>query len=409
MPIGYIISVAVVAVGILLALRPLGRSGPLGRVSFFLSAAVNESPFLGVYWVLAATLLAFAQGDLDAPTAWVALALAGASFVAAPALVRRSLQARPVLEHALAEGLGPSRRGAVHPKLVARLRRRLPWVRILLAPLPIFHRDIERIANLSYGDAGRRNRLDVYRRRSRRSGAPILIHLHGGRFHTGLGGKSFYARPLLMELAREGWICISATYRLKPKAVFPDYLVDAKKMIAWAREHAHEYGADPAQVFIAGSSAGAHIAATAALTANDPTFQLGFEHADTTVAAAIVLYGYYGPIDRGRQPLPSSPLDYLRADAPPFLIAHGDQDTYVPVEQARALAGRLRDVSTRPVVYAELPGAQHSFDLFHSIRFEILIDGIGSFAAWVRSQAPASRTVPAARHTPHGRDDPVLE
>jgi hypothetical protein len=45
----------------------------------------------------------------------------------------------------------------------------------------------------------------------------------------------------------------------------------------------------------------------------------------------------------------------------------------------------MRQVSSQPVVYAELPGAQHSFDLFHSIRFETLIDGIEAFAAWVRS------------------------
>jgi acetyl esterase/lipase len=262
-------------------------------------------------------------------------------------------------------------------------------VRILLAPVPVLHRDVERTANLSYGDAGKRNRLDVYRHRSRPAGAPILIHLHGGGFRSGLGGKSFYARPLLVELARQGWVTISANYRLKPKAVFPDYLVDAKKVIAWAREHAHEYGGDPTQVFVAGSSAGAHLAATAALTADDPAFQPGFEHADTSVTAAIGLYGYYGPVDRRRQPLPSSPLDYVRADAPPFLIAHGDQDTYVPVERARELAARLRDVSTSPVVYAELPGAQHSFDIFHSIRFETVVDGIAAFTAWVRSQEPA--------------------
>jgi acetyl esterase/lipase len=123
----------------------------------------------------------------------------------------------------------------------------------------------------------------------------------------------------------------------------------------------------------------------AALTPNDHRFQPGFERADTSVAAAVCLYGYYGPVDRDRQPLPSSPLDYLHEGAPPFLIAHGDQDTYVPVEQARGLTTRLRDISESPVVYAELPGAQHSFDLFHSIRFETLINGIEAFAAWVRS------------------------
>jgi acetyl esterase/lipase len=388
MPIGYVISVTVVAVGMLVSLKPLGRSGRLGTISFFFSAGVNESPFLGFYWVLAATLLAFAQGDLDTPVAWAALALAAASFIATPALVRRSFRAGPALEQALVEGLGEGWRTAIDAERAARLRRRLPWVRILLAPLPFFHPDIERIANISYGDAGRRNRLDVYRHRSHTSGAPIFIHLHGGRFYRGLGAKSFYARPLLMELAGQGWVCISANYRLKPKAVFPDYLVDVKKAIAWAREHASQYGGDPAVVVVAGSSAGAHLAATAALTPNDPTFQPGFEHADTTVAAAVCLYGYYGPVDPGRQPLPSSPRDYLRADAPPFLIAHGDQDTYVPVEQARELAKRLRNISTSPVVYAELPGAQHSFDILHSIRFETLIDGIEAFAAWVRSQAP---------------------
>jgi acetyl esterase/lipase len=145
-------------------------------------------------------------------------------------------------------------------------------------------------------------------------------------------------------------------------------------------------------VFVAGSSAGAHMAATAALTPNDSRFQPGFEEADTNVAGAICLFGYYGPVDRGRQPLPSSPLDYLRPDAPPILVAHGEWDMLVPVEQARLLSKRLRDVSESPVVYAELPKGPHNFDLFHSIRFEILIDGIEAFAAWVRpADVPGSR------------------
>jgi acetyl esterase/lipase len=138
---------------------------------------------------------------------------------------------------------------------------------------------------------------------------------------------------------------------------------------------------------VAGSSAGAHLAVTAALTAGDPTFQPGFEEADTTVAAAIGLYGYYGPVDTARQPLPSSPADYVHPDAPPVLIAHGDQDTYVSAEHARGFADRLGGVSASPTVYVELPGGQHSFDLFHSIRFETLLDGIEAFAAWVQVRA----------------------
>jgi acetyl esterase/lipase len=375
----------------LLALVPLGRPAALRTASWTLGSIVNESPFVAFYWILAATLLALAQGDLDTPVGWVALAIAGVTFLGTPVLVRRSLAARPAVEAALADGLGPRWRDAIEPPLAGRLRSgKLPWLRILLAPLPFLHRGVRQKRNLSYGDGGRRNRLDVYFHPARPAGAPILIHFHGGGFF--MGRKSFYSRALLVELARHGWVCFSANYRLRPRAVFPDYVVDAKKAIVWAREHAAEYGADPSVVFVAGSSAGAHMAATAALTPNDSRFQPGFEEADTNVAGAICLFGYYGPVDRGRQPLPSSPLDYLRPDAPPILVAHGEWDMLVPVEQARLLSKRLRDVSESPVVYAELPKGPHNFDLFHSIRFEILIDGIEAFAAWVRpADVPGSR------------------
>ena len=79
------------------------------------------------------------------------------------------------------------------------------------------------------------------------------------------------------------------------------------------------------------------------------------------------------------------PFAYLGADAPPFFIAHGDQDTIVLVEDARRFVAALRAESTSPVVYAELPGGQHTFDLWHSLRFEAVVDGIEGFTAWVRA------------------------
>jgi acetyl esterase/lipase len=218
--------------------------------------------------------------------------------------------------------------------------------------------------------------------------APVLVYLHGGAFRS--GRKSREARPLLYRLASQGWVCVSANYRLSPAARFPDHHVDSKKVIAWVREHGHEYGANPAVLFVAGSSAGGHLAALAALTPNDPEFQHGFEQVDTSVTAAICLYGYYGGLDGDRQ-IPSSPLGYLRADAPPCFLAHGDQDTVMLVDDARRFVGQLRSTSSNPVVYAELPGAQHGFDLFHSIRFETVVDGIEAFTAWVRSRGAARR------------------
>ncbi len=300
----------------------------------------------------------------------------------------RELMAGPAVAHAVSDGLSLQ----LHPDAVgSRVPRRtrpssLVW--LVLRPLPLQARAIERVANVRYGPARRHNRLDLYRHRSRPAGAPVLIHFHGGHFR--MGGKSREARALFHRLASQGWVCISAEYRLRRAGRFPASLIDAKRVIAWVRQHAGEYGADPSLVVVAGSSAGAHLASMAALTPNDPTFQPGFESANTSVSAAVCLYGYYGERDFGG-PLPSSPRAYIHCDAPPFFVAHGDNDSLVPAACAASFADALRSVSLSPVVYAELPGAQHTFDLLRSVRFEHVIDGIEAFTDWVRARHDPAR------------------
>jgi acetyl esterase/lipase len=322
---------------------------------------------LVVYWLGASTLLTLSNGDLHGALVWAVLGLAVVSIVVGtPVLVRRSLRARPAIEHALDRAV----------------TRKTPWARVVIAPLPLFHPGVRRIPRISYGDAGRRNRLDVYRRRGAGSGGPVLIHLHGGGFSLAPGRRSFYARRLLFRLARRGWVCISATYRLQPAAKFPDALTDVKKVIAWARARASEHGGDPDRIVLVGSSFGARLATLAGFTANDESFQPRFEQADTSLAAVVGLDGYYGPID-SHDALPSSPFDYAERGCAPLLIVHGDCDSLTSPQRARALADRVRTASTNPVVSIELPGAEHSFDLLSSIRFEAVIDGIEAFAASV--------------------------
>jgi acetyl esterase/lipase len=193
---------------------------------------------------------------------------------------------------------------------------------------------------------------------------------------------------LIYRLASRGWVCVSANYRLSPAATFPDHLVDVKKVIAWVRAHAEEFGADPSIMLVAGGSAGAQLASLAALTPNDPHYQPGFENADTSVTAAVALYGLYSPASYGSPEASDDarfPMSHLRPDAPPFFVAHGDHDTLLRVEAAREFAQRLRGASRSPVVYAELPRAQHTFDRFRSVRCDNVVDGIESFAAWVRA------------------------
>lgn len=390
MPFGYLITVCVLALAVWSALDPRRRPPSVRAIQYRIGVGAGELPFVVLALLVAATALAFAEGDVDSAGAWVAVAIAALTAVGAGVIVRRSLATPPAVAAASAEGLG------------SRLAIRLPWARILLWPFPILRREVRIARNLSYGDAGRRNRLDLYAGRSRPEGGPILVYVHGGRFRS--GRKSREARPLLNRLAARGWVCLSANYRLNPEASFPDQLVDLKKAIAWARANAPAHGGDPSRVFVAGSSAGAHMAAMAALTPGEPALQPGFERADTSVSGAICLYGYYG---RLHTPFaPSSPLDCPMESAPPFFIAHGARDTIMSADGARTLAHGLRERSPSPVVYAELPGAQHGFDLVHSIRFEAVIDGIEALLERALA-APGDGTGQAEGAAPAGRPDRV--
>jgi acetyl esterase/lipase len=65
------------------------------------------------------------------------------------------------------------------------------------------------------------------------------------------------------------------------------------RALAWVKENIADYGGDPDFVAISGGSAGGHLTALAALTPNEPEWQPGFESADTSVVAAVPIYGRY--------------------------------------------------------------------------------------------------------------------
>lgn len=220
-----------------------------------------------------------------------------------------------------------------------------------------------------------------------------------------MGRKEDDAGPLLSHLAERGWVCVTANYRLSPTATWPDHIIDVKSAIAWVRSNIAAHGGDPSFIAVTGGSAGGHLSALAGLTPQDRRFQPGFEDVDTTVQAAVPIYGLFDLVNRSggtrtdtmeflekkvfkskraqhmAEWEAASPLCRIRPDAPPFFVIHGENDSFLPVEQARAFVAALRGTSAAPVVYAELPRTQHGFDMFSTVRVHHLVRAVERFLA----------------------------
>ena len=387
--IGAVAAAAVTAASTLNAYRPLARSGYASVFSWFFGLVVTELPLHTLVSQLGG--LALTGHRLTRPVGTIAWLVAGVSALGLLNFSRAGHGANAPLTAALDNGLGTSRRTDS-----AGLWRRPAGGGTAKTPGPLrmlrIYRDYAHDSNISYGEYGSANHLDIWRRPDldRAGKAPVLFQIPGGAWTT--GNKRGQAHPLMSHLAELGWICVAINYRHSPRNTWPDHIVDVKRALAWVKAHITEYGGDPNFIAITGGSAGGHLSSLAALTPNDPQFQPGFETADTRVQAAVPFYGVYDftRFDDAMHPMmpgllvksilkqrPSttlqpfitaSPISHVSADAPPFFVLHGRNDSLVPIEQARAFATALRQASAQPVVYAELPFTQHAFDVFGSAR-----------------------------------------
>jgi acetyl esterase/lipase len=274
-------------------------------------------------------------------------------------------------------------------------------------PFKFHQHDVERIRNVSYTEGGRKARLDIYKPRDvDLSKAPVLLQIHGGAWT--IGTKEQQGLLLMNRMAQQGWVCVASNYRLAPKYPFPTQIVDVKRAVAWIHENIAEYGGDPEYLAITGGSAGGHLSALAAVTPNLKEYQPEFEDSDTSISAAVPFYGVYdlagitedraavdmrdrflgprvfkkNPRDAHDEFVQASPLAHVDENAPDFFVLHGANDTLVSVRQARAFVEALRERSKASVTYAELPGAQHAFDVFSSIRSQHAIGAVQRWLQW---------------------------
>ncbi|WP_269617974.1 alpha/beta hydrolase [Zhongshania sp. BJYM1] len=375
------------------------KSAPelLGVLSFIFGFLTGELAIHIIAIEVALTLLIIMVGELSGLSDALGLAIAICSWAAIAIFYFRAQRADPIMAQAVryALQLSPEQTLDTSSSLLIEADAKR-----LAKPFDYKLPNVQRRKNIEYSRvAGRSLRVDIYHRADTPKNAPVLFQMHGGAWLEKMGSKNEQALPLMNQMAANGWVCVAVEYRLSPGSTFPDHIIDCKRALHWIKENISEYGGNPNFVIATGGSAGGHLSSLLALSANAPEFQPGFEDADTSVQGCIPFYGVYDFLNsqgqrsseslsqwisakvlkktRAESPelwRQASPLYWVHKDAPPFLLIHGEADTLVPVQESRVLYEALKEVSQQAVSYAELPDAQHAFDIPVSLRTQIVVN-----------------------------------
>lgn len=236
----------------------------------------------------------------------------------------------------------------------------------------------KRATDLPYGEDARQ-RLDVFSPKTGKH--PVVVFFFGGSWT--MGEKSQYAF-VGAALAAHGYVTVIPDYRLYPEVRFPEFMGDAARAVAWARQHAHEFGGDPERIVLMGHSAGAHIAAMLAL--ND-AYLARVNVPRHSIIGLVGLSGPYALVPNSdtlnaifTNPYTSAdwqPLRFANSRAPPTLLLQGLDDTVVSPAQTQEMQDALQSYGV-PVESHFYPRRGHA-------------DPIASFALIVRFRTPALR------------------
>jgi acetyl esterase/lipase len=197
--------------------------------------------------------------------------------------------------------------------------------------------------------------LDLYLPDNDQMPAQVLVYSHGGSFTSGDKQKGSGTIDIPAMTAR-GYAVAAVNYRLMPAHPFPAEVIDVKCAIRFLRAHADEYSLRVDRIGIWGGSAGGHLSAMVGLTNDNPRFEAGeYPEQSSRVDAVVEMFGPMDltlPMDWLQRQLllrafgtgsadspllhDASPVFYVSADDPPFLIMNGEQDSAVPPDQARA-------------------------------------------------------------------------
>jgi len=252
-----------------------------------------------------------------------------------------------------------------------------------------------RARDIAYG-AGPRQRLDVYRGKKHSGRSPVIVFFYGGSWKHGQRGDYEFVGE---AFTRRGFTVVVPDYRVYPEVKFPEFVRDAARAVRWTADNIGAYGGDPKRIFVAGHSAGAHIAALLALDARYLN-AVGLDRG--AICGLIGLAGPYAfdPLHtRGVRPIfahladpdTARPITFVDARAPPSLLFHGADDTVVLPLNSQRLARALARAGV-PARLILAPDTGHVGLLLALARpFEDWAPVHGPIAEFVRANADCPR------------------
>lgn len=207
----------------------------------------------------------------------------------------------------------------------------------------------QRIADIDYG-AHDRQKLDIYLPIdvANNTASKTIVFFYGGSWES--GHKEDY-KFVAEALSSAGFIVVLPDYRVYPDVIFPDFVDDAARAVDWVKTNIAKHGGDGNQVFVAGHSAGAHIAALLvldkrylahyALRPGDLRGMIGLAGPyDFLPLKSDTLKTIFGPENQRWQ---SQPIHFVDGNSPPMLLLVGNNDLTVWPKNSRNLAAKIQE------------------------------------------------------------------
>jgi len=246
---------------------------------------------------------------------------------------------------------------------------------------------IEVQTDVEYGKAGDRSlKLDVIKpKEASDKQRPCIVWIHGGGWQN--GNKNSGVNRLAALVATGDYVGISVGYRLTDEATWPGQIHDCKAAIRYIRANAKSLGINPDKIGVWGSSAGGHLVSM--LGTSGDVKELEGNNGTPNVSSRVTcvvdfcgpsdflsipadgprvsepsgpLYKLFGGPLKEKQALAkeASPVTYVTADDPPFLIMHGTEDRTVAIKQAELLHAAQKKAGT-DTTFVKITGGGHGF------------------------------------------------